>query len=431
MKNLLILMLVVAVVALGALMWTGGASFGKDTAIYRTAKVEIGDLHAYVSATGTIEPEEVVDVGAQVAGRIISLGKDIDHPDKTINYCSRVKKDTPLALIDDSVFKARVTQAEANLIQAQATVENTVAKLRQYEREWKRAQTLWPRGAIAEVDFDTAKSNYETTKAQVDVNLANVKVCKAALEEAQTNLGYTKIVSPVDGVIIDRRVNIGQTVVASLNAPSLFLIAKDLSRVEIWASVNEADIGQVQKAKNVTFTVAPDPKTELKGKVSQVRLNALMNSGVVTYTVVVSFDNSEARLLPYLTASLKFEHADAKGVKTLPNAALRYRPLARLIAPEVRGEWGPKLRRRKEEGEKAAQRVTRDGRDYLTVWVQDGKGFVTPREIEVGLSDGVNTEVKAGLEAGDEVVSGVERVVQSTQGIFTGTFGGKAKEVGR
>jgi HlyD family secretion protein len=498
MKKLFLLVFVLAVGALGALMWTGGASFGQDTAVYRTTKVERSDLRATVSATGTIEPEEVVDVGAQVAGKIISLGKDLDHPDKTINYCSRVRgprlkltdksiqalrtarvpeevlakigpmknKDLSpqefqaqlgralgkvelgrfqdrvvnqaeplpgdlLALIDDSVYKAKVTQAEANLAQAEANVDQQVAKLRQFEREWKRSQTLFGKGVMAESDYDAARSNYETTKASVEVNQATVKVCKAALEEAQTNLGYTKIVSPVDGVIIDRRVNIGQTVVASLNAPSLFLIAKDLRRVEIWASVNEADIGQVQKAKQVTFTVAPDPKTELKGKVSQVRLNALMNSGVVTYTVVVSFDNTEARLLPYLTASLKFEYAEAKGVKTLPNAALRYRPQIRLLAPEVRDEWAPKIKRRKEEGEKAAQRVNRDGREFLTVWLQDGKGFVVPREIEVGLSDGVNTEIKAGLEDGDEVVTGVERVIQSTQGIFTRALGGKGKEGSR
>jgi HlyD family secretion protein len=431
MKKLLVLLVLLALGATGGALATGAINFGHETTTYRIETVQQYDIHATVSATGTIQPEEVVDVGAQVAGKITRLGRDLEDKRKAIDYCSRVREGTLLAEIDADLYAARETQAKANLAQAVATVELNVAKYRQYERDWVRARKMYSGGTqgISEADLDLARSNYETSKANVDVAKAAVDVCQAALKEATTNLGYTKIVSPVDGVIIDRRVNVGQTVVASLNAPSLFLIAKDLRRMVIWASVNEADIGQVQRAKEVIFTVPTDTKP-LQGKVTQVRYNASMNSGVVTYTVVVSFDNSEAHLLPYLTASLKFEWAEANRVLSLPNSVLRWRPQVQNVARSKRPDWGPKLRRRNQEGEKGALKVTRDGRDYFTVWVEDGKGFVEPREVEIGLTDGINTEIKSGLKEGDKVVSGVERVAESSRGLFLEGIG-KMKQGGQ
>jgi HlyD family secretion protein len=388
---------------------------GKKTVTYKVEKVRRGDVHATVSATGTIEPEEVVDVGAQVAGIILSMGRDPKNPSREVDWCTEVEEGTLLAQIDDTLYKARVEQADANLAQSIAKVDTTRARLRQYERDWARARLMIPNQAIT------------NTKATLEVDKATVETNRAALAEAKANLGYTTIRSPVKGVIIDRRVNIGQTVVASLNAPSLFLIAKDLTRMEIWASVNEADVGQIREGQEVKFNVAAYPRDEFRGKVRQVRLNAIMVSTVVTYTVVVSFDNSAGKLKPYMTANLQFEVAEHKNVLYLPNPALRWRPQPALVTKEERAKWAPILRRRAQgEGDKNAMKVIRDHQEFNTVWVKDGQGFVKAREIEVGLTDGINTEVLGGLEEGDEVVSGVERVQESTKSIID--FGNKMKQ---
>jgi HlyD family secretion protein len=464
MKRLFQALVLLALGAAGTAVALGALRFNHQATLYRTEKVKRDNIRATVTATGTLEPEELVDVGAQVAGKIMRLGQvppdasvirewatlivstgpgfspavsapavgavpvitllgaaDSATTGKTIDWCTRVVKDTLLAEIDPALYKARLTQAEANLIQAEANVEQTDAKLRQYERDWHRAQAMHATRALGDSDYDAARSNYETTKASLGVARAQVKVCQAALEEARANLGYTRIVSPVDGVIIDRRVNIGQTVIASLNAPSLFLIAKDLKRMEIWASVNEADIGQVRKGQEVTFTVPAYPQEKFKGEVAQIRMNAAMNSSVVTYTVVVRFANEDEKLLPYLTASLQFEVEQRKQVLALPNSVLRWRPQLAQVAPEYRAEWAPRLKRRSQEGDRP--RGTRDSQERLTVWLADGQGFVVPREVLVGLTDGLSTEVLGGLEESEEVVSGVERVADTSRGVLLEGFG--------
>ena len=188
---------------------------------------------------------------------------------------------------------------------------------------------------MAEQEYDVSLANFESAKAALDVCLSARAIAQANLEEAIVNLGYTTIRSPVKGVILDRRVNIGQTVVASLNAPSLFLIAKDLSRMEIWSSVNETDIGSIHEKQPVRFTVGAFPDESFEGKVAQIRLNASMTQNVVTYTVVVAVDNSAGQLLPYLTARLQFEVEAQRGVLLVPNAALRWQPRPSDVLPEA------------------------------------------------------------------------------------------------
>jgi HlyD family secretion protein len=430
MKKALLFLVLLAVGGGVVAVGSGAIRLGKKTVAFKTEKVRRGDVHATVSATGTIEPEEVVDVGAQVAGIIITMGRDPKNPGREVDWCTEVEEGTLLAQIDDTLYKARLEQANANLLQSIAKVEATRARLRQYEREWARAQLMHPTKAITDSDYDLARSNYENTKATLEVDKATVETNRALQAEAKANLGYSTIRSPVKGVIIDRRVNIGQTVVAALNAPSLFLIARDLKRMEIWASVNEADVGQLRKGQDVKFTVAAYPRDEFHGKVGQVRLNATMVSSVVTYTVVVAFDNSSAKLFPYMTANLQFEVAEHKNVLYLPNPALRWRPNPALVAKEERAKWGPILRRRAQgETDKTGLKVIRDHREFNTVWVKDDQGFVVPREIEVGLTDGINTEVLSGLQEGDEVVSGVERVQENTKSIID--FGNKMKQGGQ
>ena len=264
---------------------------------FRTVPVKRGDLLATISATGTVEPEEVVDIGAQVAGRIVSFGKDKNG--KEIDYGSNVEAGMVLARIDDALYAADAASAKAQLTQAKAAVQKAKAdlgqmqaKLVQTANDWARARKLGPSDALSQTDFDAARSAYEVAKANLAVGKAavvqaqgTVAQAEATLKRALQNLSYCTIVSPVKGVIIDRRVNIGQTVVSSLNAPSLFLLAKDLNRLQVWVSVNEADIGRIKPGQPVTFTVDALPRRGLFREGGKIRLNATMTQNVVTYTV--------------------------------------------------------------------------------------------------------------------------------------------------
>ena len=261
---------------------------------------------------GTIEPAEVVDVGAEVGGRIVKLDAD---------YNSKVVKGQVLAVIGDAVYRARLDEAEAALKGAEAQLALAKAKSQAAAAATRRATTLAAAAGISQADLDVTKVDELSAKAAVNVALAEVARQKAVVRAAQLNLDATKIKSPVDGVVIDRRVNLGQTVTPSLDAPSLFLIAADLKKLQIWAAVNEGDIGKIQVGQHAQFTVDAFPKRSFQGKVAQVRLNAQMTRNVVTYTVVVNVDNADAKLLPYMTAHLRFDVAEQKaGARGCPIA---------------------------------------------------------------------------------------------------------------
>jgi len=385
---------------------------------FRTAPVTRGDLQAVISATGTVEPEEVVDVGAQVAGKIVAFGKDKDG--KTVDYGSVVEAGTVLAQIDDALYaadlanvKAQLEQSKANVQRAESDLGQLKAKLYQAERDWMRAQKLGPSDALSQADYDAALSAYEIAKANVKVGQAALAQAKnavaqaeAALRKARQNLDYCTIISPVKGVIIDRRVNIGQTVVSSLNAPSLFLIAKDLKRLQVWASVNEADIGNIRPGQPVTFTVDAYPGETFEGEVGKVRLNATMTQNVVTYTVEVNTDNNDGKLIPYLTANLKFMVAERQNILMVPNAALRWTPQPDQIAPAARQVL--KERKRKNPGGQGASGGKEDkgGPRRGVIWLTQGK-YVKPVKVSLGLSDGSLTEVQnPELKEGMQVVVG-------------------------
>jgi HlyD family secretion protein len=413
--------LVLAALALGLAVYGVGHVWSTGPAnAFRSAAVERGDLHATISATGTIEPEEVVDVGAQVAGQIKEFGTDPNDSHRHIDYGSRVEQGTVLARIDDSVYQSQVDQAKAQLAQAKAGEQRAradlvqmKAKVTQTQRDWQRAQALGPGqgNAISALDYDTAKAAYETAQSGLAVGEAAITVAQtdvarseAALKQAETNLGYTTIRSPVKGVIVDRRVNVGQTVVASLNAPSLFLIAKDLTRLQIWASVNEADIGQIHSGQPVRFTVDAFPNDVFQGAVGQIRLNATMTQNVVTYTVVINTDNANGKLLPYLTANVQFEVASKPNVLQLSNAALRWRPKVEQVAPDMRAAYARSRQAKPAEG--GAKALEQERHDRGVVWVQD-HDFVRPLPVTVGLSDGAMTEVSGdGIREGTQVVVG-------------------------
>jgi HlyD family secretion protein len=408
---------VVAVVASAAFFYQFRGN--RPATFFRTAQAKRGDLVATISATGTVEPEEVVDVGAQVAGQIMAFGKDKNG--KTIDYGSVVEDGTVLAQIDDTLYaadvalvRAQLQQAKAGVQRAEADLGQLQAKLVQAEQDWNRARELGPSDALSQSDYDASRSAYEVAKANLEVGKVAIVQAKeavsqaeAALRRAEQNLNYCTIKSPVKGVIIDRRVNIGQTVVASLNAPSLFLIAKDLKRLQVWVSVNEADIGNIRPGQAVTFTVDAYPGQVFKGEVGKVRLNATMTQNVVTYTVEIITDNSDGRLLPYLTANVKFLVSERRNVLLVPNAALRWIPQPDQVAPDKRGSSTASAEPKPRVG--SAPDAGAEGQTRGVVWVPTG-ALVREVPVRVGLSDGAVTEVQdAGLQEGTSVVVGEQQ----------------------
>ncbi len=351
---------------------------GEPVTRLSTVPILRGDLLSTVNATGTLEPEEVVNVGAQVAGLIVSFGKDPDTPSKHVDYCSIVEQDAVLAEIDPTFYKAAVEQAQATLQSSEANQLQLEAKLRQTENEWKRNESLLANKTISETEYDTAKANYEIAKANISVGKATIRANKAMLDTAEINLGYCTIKSPVRGTVIERRVNIGQTVVASLNAPSLFLIAKDLSKMEVWTSVNEADIGKIKLNMPTWFAVDAHENETFRGTVTQIRMNAQMTQNVVTYTVVVTTDNSHGKLLPYLTANVHFEVEKRPQVLLVPNVALRWSPDATQLDSSVDKSVLDETNA-KSEGK---------GR----IWIAAGNR-VKPLDVVVGATDGSVTEI--------------------------------------
>ena len=383
---------------------------------FTTAKVERGNLDLVIRATGTLEPEEVVDVGAQVAGLINEFGKDLDHPDKLIDYNSRVEKDTLLAKIDDRIYKTQVDVAQANLEKAKADVLTADAKLEQANNDLARDKLQLPKRAISQADYDAAVANQKMAVAQVALAKSEVHQADAQLNQAKINLDYTFIRSPVNGTIIDRRVNIGQAVVSNLSVASVFLIAKDLKKMQIWASVNEADMGQIHVDQDVQFTVDAVPDRTFNGKVVQTRNNAQMTQNVVTYTVVIAVDNSDGKLRPYQTANVQFDAGKHDDVIKVPNLALRWRPQPQQVRPEDREAFAKRQRARQPAqagttggASKAPDlKAEKDRRERGILWVADGP-YVRSVPVKIGASDGAETEIVSGdIKAGDLVVTGEE-----------------------
>ncbi len=281
----------------------------------RTAKSNHRDSAGPLIVTGTVKPEEVVEVGAQVNGMIVAVGADPANPGKLLDQGSIVHKGEVLAQIDPTIYKAQVDYAEASLAKAKSDLQQLLTRSCQLKQEWQRAQSLLPQKAIANTDYDLAAANCQAAADNVGGGRATVQQCEASLQVAKTYLSYTVITSPIDGVILDRRVNVGQIVCATFNVPGLFLVAKDLRRTQVWASVDEADIGYVYPGLPVQFTIDAYPGEVFEGKVSRIRLNPVTTQDHTTYTVIVATNTSRG-MLPYLTAKLRFnipKTKDAKG----------------------------------------------------------------------------------------------------------------------
>jgi HlyD family secretion protein len=464
MKRLIIwLVLLAALGAGGYFGWQWYQDQSKAApATYRFGEVKRTDIISSISATGTLVPEDVVDIGAQVNGPVASFGVGTDG--KPVDYRSMVTEGSVLARLDETVYAADVASGEAALSLAQAAVRvaeagraQAQAKLEQSQRDWARAQKLGESKALSQADYDASKSSFE--QAQASISLADAQIgqaqaqvasAQASLQRSRRNLLYCTIKSPVTGVIIDRKVDIGQTVVSSLNAPSLFLIAKDLSRMQVLVQVNEADIGQVAPGMKVTFTVEAFPADSFEGEVLRVRLNATMTQNVVTYTVEIATNNADLKLLPYLTANVRFIIDKREQAVAVPNAALRWAPASEGQAAQGgRGQRAggqsenpqasdkgpapagadPKLPSEKVPSDRAASDRARPAADAAkpegapketgragrrgggrrssgTVYVlRDGKPVGI--KVRTGLTDGTNTEITTDeLADGDQIIVG-------------------------
>ncbi len=410
MRTALVVLLALGVAAGGAAYYVKHNNKTPATS-FRTSPLKRGDIAPTIPATGTLEPEELVDVGAQITGKILGFGPDPDHPGKTVDFCSKVHKDQLLATIDPTYYQAKVDQCKAALKKAEAELEQLKATCKQKKNEWERAKELKPMKAIAGSDYDAAEADYLVAQANIAVGQAAVRQAEAALSMAEVDLDYTVIRSPVEGVVIDRRVNVGQTVTSGLNTPSIFLIAKDLRRMQIWVSVNEADIGRIFLGMPVGFTVATFPDETFHGEVTQIRYNAQMTQNVVTYFVIVTTENPELKLFPYMTATVSFEEKPRKDVLMVPNAALQWAPEDRWIAAEVSRAGKPATpteptatpqRSVEATGAPPATEAAKKGR----VWVVEGDK-VRPLEVVVGITDDVYTEISGpGVKEGLKVVIG-------------------------
>ena len=336
-----------------------------------------------ITATGTVKPEELVEVGAQVNGMIEAFGPDPGDPSRPIDHGSIVHKGDVLAIIDPTVYQAQVDYAEASLARAKADLSQLRAKCDQAKNEWLRAQSLLPEKAIADTDYDMIASNYHVAKANVEVGEAAIQQCRAQLHIAKTYLGYTVIKSPIDGVVIDRRVNVGQTVIAAFNAPGLFVIAKDLRRVQVWASVKETDIGYIRPGMPVQFNVDAYPGETFAGQVTEILLNPTKAQNCTTYTVVVATSNSHG-MLPYLTAKLHFQIDRRHPAEPTCDIALQRRP--RSAPPAVCAT--------------AAERFARSGRR------QEASSRSGPRDVAESAQPGKETGAESGGAGVTQPVAG-------------------------
>ena len=344
-RRLILIFVLLLGLAAGAFFLLGGLNQNGSDQKYRKMKIERGDIRSIVTATGTINPEVTVLVGSQVSGTIKALYADFNSP---------VQVGQTIAQIDPAIFESQVDQArasvateQANLANAQANLLNIQANLVKAEvavtdtkRTLDRNLQLMKTSAIAQAALDTAQANYdsavaqrEATKAQLEVSRsqiesakAQVERAKAGLKMAETNLRYTTIRSPVNGIVISRNVDVGQTVAASLQAPTLFTIAKDLTQMQVDTNFSEADIGRIEREQEATFTVDAYPEGTFRGKVSQIRNAPQTIQNVVTYDVVIQVGNKELKLKPGMTANVTIVVAHREGVLKIPNAALRYQP---------------------------------------------------------------------------------------------------------
>lgn len=362
---------------------------------YRTAMVERGSIISLVTATGSINPVVSVQVGTQVSGMIKSLHADFN---------SVVKAGDIVATIDPEPFKARRDQAASNLDMAKASVARARTEQAQRRRELERAKSLIDQQFVSQNDLDVAITNAQGADAQVNVVMAQVKQAEAALNAAELDLKYTTIRSPVNGIVVARNIEVGQTVAASFATPNLFLIALDLTKMQVDTNVSESDIGGITEGKEATFTVDAYPGVQFSGTIRQVRLAPINVQNVVTYNVVVGVDNKDLRLKPGMTANVSIVVAQRDQVLKVPNAALRFVPPKSELGESHQPEGKPA------KAERGGRAIPAGGAVARTIWKQADNGELASMVVQTGISDGSATEiVSEAVSEGDQVIVGIDQ----------------------
>ena len=395
------------VIAAAALLLAGGAGLaywrmGTNTAEvpFVTVPVQRGNITQVVSSTGTLQAVVTVQVGSQVSGTIDKLYADFN---------SKVKAGQVVGQLNQDKFKAAVDQAKANFIAAQSSFAKAKVSVEDAGRTLERTRELRKRELTAQSDLDAAQTAHDAAVAQLEVNKAQMAQAQAAINQVTVDLNNTTIRSPVDGIVISRNVDVGQTVAASLQAPTLFTIANDLSKMEVHTNVDEADVGNVWQNQDVTFTVDAFPARRFRGKVYQVRHAPLNVQGVVTYNAVVRIDNKELLLKPGMTANVQFLVSRQENVLTIPNMAMRFKP------PDQKDEAEDLLRqersrvakpigtRRTSRAAGAGAGGVRGNRQAIVYVLKENKA--QPVEVQLGITDGSRTEVRGGdLNENDPVI---------------------------
>jgi HlyD family secretion protein len=360
-----------------------------------TQRVARGDLVEAVSSTGTLESVATVLVGSQVSGTVQALYADFN---------SIVRKGQLIASLEPSLFQSQVEQSRANLTRAVAELERAKVVVADLETKLARTGELWDRQLVPRTDLENAEVSLKGAQAQVKSAAAQVEQARASLTQAEVNLEKTRVFAPIDGIVVSRDVDVGQTVAASMQAPTLFSIAADLTRMRVNAGVDESDIGRIAEGQDVRFRVDAFPNEEFEGVVSQVRLQPIVQQNVVTYGVMIGVVNGERKLRPGMTATVAIEVVRRDDVLRVPNGALRFRPSAAALealsdAAGADGSGHAEDTAREPAGP-PAQAGSR-------VWVMDG-GRLKAVRVRIGATDGVNTELVAGLAEGAEVVTEIK-----------------------
>lgn len=375
-----IAVVVIVIVAVAAWAMSGGKK--EEDINFKEEKVALKTLQNSVTATGTIEAVTSVTVGTQVSGIVNKL---------YVDYNSQVKKGQVIAELDKTNLLSELNTAKANLASAQSSLNYQAANMERYK-------TLYKKGLVSADEYENALLTYRQAKEQVASS-------KESVQKAQTNLGYATITSPIDGTVISKSVEEGQTVAASFNTPELFTIAKDLTNMQVIANVDEADIGNVKEGDRVTFTVDAYPDDTFEGTVKQVRLEATTTNNVVTYEVVISAPNADLKLKPGLTANVTIYTQERSGVLAVANKALRFTPTKETVGKDMK---------------------IVDCKGKNKVWTLNGN-TLTAHSVTIGQSDGINTEITKGLKQGDKIVTEIvvnvpeeEDAPQQSQGLISG-----------
>ena len=384
MKKISKVWYIVAVVLVVAVsVWAFSGSKSKEQLDFVTEKVAPGNIQSSITATGTIEPVTSVTVGTQVSGIVSKL---------YVDYNSVVKKGQVIAELDKSNLMSQLNSAKANLQQMQANLRKAQEDLAYQHANFNRYKTLYNKGLVSANDFETALLSYQTASQSVSSVRQQVNAAQEEVKRAQTNLGYATITSPIDGIVLSKSVEEGQTVAASFSTPELFTIAQDLTNMQVVANVDEADIGGVKEGERVTFTVDAYPDETFQGTVKQVRQEATTTNNVVTYEVVISAPNANLKLKPGLTANVTIFTAERSGVLSVSSKALRYTPTKETVGHMKIVDGGGKSK----------------------VWVIEGN-TIKSVPVHIGMTDGTHTQILSGVSRGQVIVTGVSAVTNEDE----------------